>query len=76
VANILVNIAAAAAPADKSADDEAATANGHVRDADEFELHGLADDDDEDEDEDNADIDVDAEASRLLKEVPADGRSR
>jgi hypothetical protein len=70
-----VNLAAAAAPADKPVDDEAATMNGHVRDADEFELHGLADDD-EDEDGDNADIDVDAEASRLLKEVPADGQSR
>jgi hypothetical protein len=71
VANVLLHIAAAAgAPADKFVDDEAATANGHVRDADEFELHGLADDDD---DEDNADIDVDAEESRLLKEDPANG---
>lgn len=65
-------MAAAPSTADKYADDEA-TANGHVRAADEFELHGLADDDD-DEDEDNADIDVNAEEARLLKELPADGR--
>jgi hypothetical protein len=51
-----------------------ATANGHVRDADEFELHGLADD--EDEDEDNTEIDADAEASHLLKEVPGNGRNQ
>jgi hypothetical protein len=67
---------AAAPSTDKFVDDEAAAVNGHVRAADEFELHGLADDDDEDEDDDNVDIDVDAEAAHLLKELPADGRSR